>query len=367
LEHDLQARGLDEQDGPDEMNRTAAELWRWHPSSFVLAQELARRFADQGQAGEAMAWINRAMQLAPHHPYPHLMAARLLRSLGADDQALIEYRLTLESDWHYAAQPIYREVAKNYPELDALKRLAPSDQADALSLFAQIALWDRDPRAAQLARLAYEQSPEYPRAVSVQAQALLSQKHLEARALALDALQRLSMGPAIRAQLIVVLWQSGEQTMALDLLVRHLASTSGANPALYLRLADWHRLSKTPDLARVALRHARRDGGPDVIARSLVLEATLEQEQGAIAAALGLIRRAQDEYPESSYAWVEEVRILLAQGDRALALEQAMRHRKRLAQSPEGQALLSQLQPGDTTRPETANPQPGSEMSGAEQ
>jgi len=365
LERDLAAHGLHERDDPAELNNIAAELWGWHPSSFVLAQELARRFADGGYATEAMTWINRAMQLAPHHPYPHLMAARLLRSLGANDQALIEYRLTLESDWRYAGQPIYREVARNYPDLETLKRLAPRDEPDALSLFAQIALWEKDPRAVGLAQLAYEQSPEYPRAVSVQAQALVWQHRLrEARALALDALQRLSLGQAIRAQLIVVLWQSGEQTMALDLLVRHLASTSGADPALYLRLADWHRLTKAPELARVALRHARRDGGAQVVAHSLVREAILEQDQGAVAAALGLVRRAQAEYPEDSYAWVEEVRILLMQGDHALALEQARRNRRRLAQSPEGQALLSQLEPGDTTGPETAAPQPSSEMSG---
>jgi hypothetical protein len=365
LERDLTAHGLHERDDPAELNNVAAELWGWHPSSFVLAQELARRFADAGYATEAMAWINRAMQLAPHHPYPHLMAARLLRSLGANDQALIEYRLTLESDWRHAGQPIYREVARNYPDLETLKRLAPRDEPDALSLFAQIALWEKDPRAAGLAQSAYEQRPEHPRAVSVQAQALVWQHRLrEARALALDALQRLSLGQAIRAQLIVVLWQSGEQTMALDLLVRHLASTSGADPALYLRLADWHRLTKAPGLARVALRHARRDGGAQVVAHSLVREAILEQDQGAVAAALGLVRRAQAEYPEDSYAWVEEVRILLAQGDHALALEQARRNRRRLAQSPEGQALLSQLLPGNTTGPETAAPQPSSEMSG---
>ncbi len=366
LRYDLDESGLSDGSSREDLDSAAARLWTWHPSSFVLAQELGRRYSEAAAPNQAMAWLNRAMLLAPHHPDPHLMTARLLRALGANRQALVEYRLTIEADWRYAAIPVFKEVLHSYTELNDLERVVPRNQADGMGLLAQLAIWEHHPRANVLADLAYQQDPANPRAVSVKARTLRdSGRQDEARDIAVEALGKLTMSASIRYQLLGVLWYTGERPMALEQLAALLATEHPLKPDAYLRLAQWRHALEQPALARVALRQARR-GTPSTIAGSLLLEARLELEAGEHLAALGLVRRAQQQAPDLAEPWVEEVRMLAEVNQTQQAAEIARNNARKLQSSPAGRALLERfnLQP-ESDAPSKTGPSEQGKSSGA--
>jgi len=344
LQDDLDRAGVGDQSTAGDLEAVAGELWAYHPSSFVLAQELGRRFAEVGDTSKAMSWLNRAMVLAPGHPDPHLMTARLLRGLGARSQALIEYRLALEGDWDHAATPLFKEVLRAYSGLEPLQRIVPPGQPDALGLFAQLAIWEKDPRAVALAELAYERRPEDPRAISVRASTLVSSgRHEQARDLILTALSTITMGPAIRYLLLRMLWNAGEHQIALEQLSTMLSGEHGLRPGTHLTLAQWRHEMNQPELARISLRQARR-GTPETISKSLLIEAAIESRAGDVDLALGLVRRAQSIAPNLSTPWVVEARLLAESRQTQQALETARKNSERIAASPEGRALLKRLE-----------------------
>ncbi|MBZ4415225.1 O-antigen ligase family protein [Myxococcus sp. RHSTA-1-4] len=70
-----------------------------HPSDYLLYRLVASAYAAQGRgaAGEALAFVNRALYLAPRDAVSHRVAARALLALGRGSQGFLEYRLAHEA------------------------------------------------------------------------------------------------------------------------------------------------------------------------------------------------------------------------------------------------------------------------------
>ncbi len=64
------------------------------PALYLLGGERARR----DRSTETLRWLNRAMELAPEWPGPHVVAARALLDLGRDEQAIVEVAAAYERD-----------------------------------------------------------------------------------------------------------------------------------------------------------------------------------------------------------------------------------------------------------------------------
>lgn len=78
-----------------EMAAAAARAQKRHPADAMLAA--ARGFAETFvPRGTPLRWIGLASWLYPRHPYPDLMAARVLAAWKRPQQALLQYRLALE-------------------------------------------------------------------------------------------------------------------------------------------------------------------------------------------------------------------------------------------------------------------------------
>ena len=357
LQHwDLHDEFEDVLPGPDaeprEIEEAASQIWAWHPSSFVLAQEVGLRLAAAGAPNRAMSWLNRAMLLAPTHPQPHLMTARLLRGLGAERQALLEYRIALDSSLDGDLRTIFAEVRRNYSDVAAIQTIAPPDQPRRIALFALYALWDHDPRVEELSNYAAEHAPEEPATIFVRAKVQLADGKPEvALAEATQALQDNDLSFSSRYQLLQILWLAGSRQEALQQL-RQMLETQEDPPAYtYLVLARWHHQMQEAPLARIALRRVRR-GPTATAAQGLVLEAQLESDVGDERKALRLLHRAQELAPNQVDAWLREVLLLTKMGEIAEARELAERNQRRLQHSSAGRALLDTLQ----IRPPSASP-----------
>jgi tetratricopeptide (TPR) repeat protein len=70
-----------------------------HPSDYLLYRLVASAYAARGReaAGEALAFVNRALYLAPRDAVSHRVAARALLALGRHAQGFLEYRLAHEA------------------------------------------------------------------------------------------------------------------------------------------------------------------------------------------------------------------------------------------------------------------------------
>lgn len=83
----------------DTVRARGLELIDRHPSDYLLYRLVASAHAAQGGdgAGEALAFINRALALAPQDAVSHRVAADALLSLGRRSQGFLEYRLAYQA------------------------------------------------------------------------------------------------------------------------------------------------------------------------------------------------------------------------------------------------------------------------------
>ncbi len=310
LRADLNRAQLDPSTEHSDLDELAARLWPHHPSSFVLAQELGKRFAAAGATERAFSWLNRAMLLAPQHPDPHLMTSRLLRALGAQSQARIEFKLALADASPLDLRRLLEELLSSWSDTEAVLSALPRERPELPGLMAEFAIWRADPRRAELARAAFERHPEDPRSGYVHARTLMeSGRHEEALTLTLKFLKERPISDGMELRLLHVLWGCGERAWAAERLAEVLLRQKHRSADAYLTLATWRLALGQPDRARVAIRHARR-GDSSTAARALLLLADLEQDDGEASLALGLMRQARHLDPSLTDAWLKEVRLL---------------------------------------------------------
>jgi O-antigen ligase len=72
-----------------------ARMIRRHPSDYYFELQSVRQAMMTG-SDDVLRHVNRALQLYPQSPHPHLLAAHYLARVGRRSQAAIEYRLAVE-------------------------------------------------------------------------------------------------------------------------------------------------------------------------------------------------------------------------------------------------------------------------------
>ncbi len=303
---------------PDDWGEVTEVLWARHPSSFVVAQAVASSLAAEGQAGEAIAHLNRAMVLAPYHSEPDILAARLLARIGSREQALLQYRIAAGKLPPIRTRTLMGELVATFDD-EELGRLLPDDS----ELLPWFALWlqERDhPAGPDVALRAAEHHPDSSLATVVQARALAATGH-GPEALALLERQPAPGSPSafLLAQRARAARRAGGVEEGLAELVRGQGSPEGDLAWIWLIRGSWEIEAGRLDEARTSLTTAERTGTRRIRATSLARRARLERLDGRPGRALALAARARDASPGLLEAELEEVRALVELGQRRAA------------------------------------------------
>ncbi|MEM6558628.1 MAG: O-antigen ligase family protein [Myxococcota bacterium] len=133
-------------DDENDASRTRAEIMWRHPSDFVLPLMVGSSMLDSADgASKALRWINRSMVRAPNEPVPHLIAGRVLWSMGAGSQAMLEYRLAEGLSPRFLS--IVAEVIRHTRDLKLLETFV-GDSVDRRLALARAALREQAPEVA---------------------------------------------------------------------------------------------------------------------------------------------------------------------------------------------------------------------------
>ena len=186
--------------GEKTWDEVAVAMHRARPASFVAAQEIGVGYARRGDPA-ALGWMGRAQSLAPHHPSPHLWTARVLRRLGAGDQALGEYRRVLQRNWRYQGRAVVAEVARKYDGDRALVRLAGVEDPILAARISWELFQLRDDRASAVADVADEAAHPFAGLVVARAR-ILGGAPREGAEVARRALAHPDVTPWLRARLV---------------------------------------------------------------------------------------------------------------------------------------------------------------------
>jgi tetratricopeptide (TPR) repeat protein len=108
-----------------EVRARALVLIDRHPSDYLLYGLVGSAYASGGKAtaGDALAFVNRALYLRPLDAASHRTAARSLLALGRRGQAFLEYRLAYESG---DTEVLVREAVGQARTLEELQALTPN-------------------------------------------------------------------------------------------------------------------------------------------------------------------------------------------------------------------------------------------------
>ncbi|MBN1203344.1 MAG: O-antigen ligase family protein [Myxococcaceae bacterium] len=108
-----------------EVRAAALVLIDQHPADYLLHGLVGSAYAagGKGTAGEALAWVNRALYLRPLDAASHRTAARSLLALGRRSQAFLEYRLAYEAG---DTEVLVREAVGQARALEELQALTPN-------------------------------------------------------------------------------------------------------------------------------------------------------------------------------------------------------------------------------------------------
>ncbi len=104
-----------------------------HPADYALYGLVGQAYAagGKGSAGEALAFVNRALYLRPLDSASHRTAARALLALGRRGQGFLEYRLAHEAG---DAEVLEGEALPRARTQEELRALTPEDVAVAVRL-----------------------------------------------------------------------------------------------------------------------------------------------------------------------------------------------------------------------------------------
>jgi predicted Zn-dependent protease len=137
----------------EEVRARAQGLIDRHPADYLLYALVGSAYATGGKAtaGEALAFINRALYLRPVDAASHRIAARALLALGRRGQAFLEYRLAHESG---DTGVLAREALDQARTVEELQALTP-DSAEVAAELSESLAWKPGRQELALAWLAW--------------------------------------------------------------------------------------------------------------------------------------------------------------------------------------------------------------------
>jgi predicted Zn-dependent protease len=121
-----------------EVRARAQALIDRHPADYLLYTLVGSAYATEGKAtaGEALAFVNRALYLRPLDAASHRIAARALLALGRRSQGFLEYRLAHESG---DKGVLVREALDQARTVEELQALTPDSAAVVAGLALSLA------------------------------------------------------------------------------------------------------------------------------------------------------------------------------------------------------------------------------------
>ncbi|HWV39921.1 MAG TPA: O-antigen ligase family protein [Vulgatibacter sp.] len=272
-----------------ELKEAAARASRLRPGDYLPADLVATRLLAEGDAKEALVWINRLRFLQPFGPRGHLLAGEALAQLGHGRQALLEYRMAAR-----LGLPTIAEVVARFPDSEAILFATPVEPGPARAAALKLAQLDRRGDGIAVATRALEKAPDDEGLLSAlfrlrtgakeydEALALASRRRAlhpdtegawadeaaaiarlnrvdEARALYEEGLQRLPGAPALVFGLARLDLQEKRPDEALATLRRlHLAIPAGTRATYHALRAQAFRQQRSLIKARDELRLATR-------------------------------------------------------------------------------------------------------------
>jgi len=138
-----------------ELKAAAARASSLRPGDYLPADLVATRLLSEGDAKEALPWINRLRFLQPFGPRGHLLAGEALAQLGRGRQALLEYRMAAR-----LGLPTIAEVVARFPDSEAILLATPVEPGPARAAALKLAQLDRRGDGIAVATRALEKAPE---------------------------------------------------------------------------------------------------------------------------------------------------------------------------------------------------------------
>lgn len=318
-----------------------------HPADFMLPLVVAQSVLERDRdPGRALRWINQGMYLAPGFPGGHQLAGRALLQVGAQRQALAEYRQACLLEPR-SARSIATDL-RTHGDVSLVERLAGAVDAECRSRMVgflyrirefeaatRVVNAAKDPSASEWALVArahirtgsYDNAvgaaramariePESAEAYDLQAEALAAaRRYSEASAAIDEGLSRARDKERLLARGVLILIERGQYRRALDMVDQLLAMAT-----------DGRAVSRAHFLA--GKTHAR---------------------EGRLALALRAYRRARESAPENLAVRLEMASVRERVGDldgAAAELELAL---SALGSNPQIDAALARIRRKQST------------------
>jgi tetratricopeptide (TPR) repeat protein/O-antigen ligase len=261
-----------------------------HPSDYLLYGLIGMAYAEAGpaHAGEALAFVNRALFLKPVDAASHRIAARALLVLGRRRQAFLEYRLAREAG---DREVLSHEALRQARTVEELQGLTPERPELAWEVATALAA-QPEPVARTLAWFAWARehfatAPDAERLWTHEARLRLARGELrEAEALSGELVQRAPdalEAQVLRAEVLRAQGQGAEAIRILEQLVPRFPDNVGLAFLLARQLLDE---GLTHRAREVMGRAAPFIVGSEQRARLLTLEGACFEREGLLSRAL---------------------------------------------------------------------------------
>jgi tetratricopeptide (TPR) repeat protein len=320
-----------------------------HPADYLLYGLVASAYAAGGKAhaGEALAFVNRALYLRPMDAGAHRIAARALLALGRRSQAFLEYRLAYASG---DRDVLVREALDQSRALEELQALTP-DSPEVVAGLA-LALASRPGRQEQAlawlgwARERFEAAEGTVPLWETEARLRVVRGELEAAEALCAELERRApeaLGPQmLRAELLRAQGRGAEAVQLLERLKPRFPGRVELSVALAGQLLDAGQTRRAREVLHQASPFVKDYGER---ARLLALEGASYERDGAFARALERYQTVVRLVPEPrAYFTVARLHEALRRyGDAARAVREGMRLQP-VGSRQEGEAWVARLE-----------------------
>ncbi len=288
-----------------------------HPADFLARVIVANReLSDRDGARSALSLLNEAMYLAPNYALVHRLAGRALFYVGAESQALSEYRAALDARYQLT-ESVTDEVYALGPRL--VLGLVTDEPERRLRIAAH--LTKNGAKPSEIEPLVNSPAMAHDaRSIEILAKtALMAQRwdDVIVRAKTLQSMQPHAPWP-YEAE-ATALRGRGQLDRALETLNRGVESTAGAAPVLAMLASTLADMGDFVHANEVANRLITRTSTTDAAADAHVLLSSIFERQGRTREAILEVERARDRAPRKPALYLKLAELHRSEGNTSLA------------------------------------------------